>query len=81
MERQSTLRGIAIRYLNVWGLRFDDTTGRPIGEPFQVTHFDSVRHEINPWGEGIELGVAARQLMSDLSEQTGSIWMAENLNR
>jgi len=68
-------------YLNVWGLRFDDASGRPIGEPFQVTHFDSARHRIDPFGEGVELGVATRRLVLTLSEQTGSIWMADNLNR
>jgi hypothetical protein len=68
-------------YLNVWGIRFDDTTGRPIGDAFQVTHFDSVRHQIDPFPEGVELGVAAHRLLMTLSEQTGSIWMVDNLNR
>jgi len=68
-------------YWNVWGLRFDDTSGRPSGEPFQVTHFDSVGHQIDPFAEGVELGVAARRLVLDLSEQTGSIWMVDNVNR
>jgi Tol biopolymer transport system component len=68
-------------YWNVWGVRFDDSTGRPIGEPFQVTHFDSVRHQIDPHVEGVELGVAARRLVLNLSEETRSIWMVDTLNR
>ena len=28
-------------FFNVWAVRFDAKTGKAIGAPFQVTHFDS----------------------------------------
>jgi Tol biopolymer transport system component len=28
-------------FFNIWGLHFDTATGKPTGEPFQVTHFNT----------------------------------------
>ncbi len=52
----------------------------PSGSPYQITHFDSVRHQLSNY-EGAELGVAARRLVMTIQEQTGSIWMVDNLSR
>jgi hypothetical protein len=28
-------------FFNVWGIRFDVVKGKPVGDPFQVTSFES----------------------------------------
>ena len=68
-------------FWNVWAVRFDGATGNPVGEPFQVTHYDSVRHRIPTELEGSEIGVSAHRLILTIAEQTGNIWMLDNVNR
>jgi Tol biopolymer transport system component len=66
-------------FRNVWGIRFDPDSGKPAGDPFQVTQFDSMRHQLAPRNQGAEIGVSASRLVLTISEQTGSIWMLDHV--
>jgi hypothetical protein len=35
-------------YFNLWGVHLDPAHGKPVGEPFQITHFDSPAFMIDP---------------------------------
>jgi Tol biopolymer transport system component len=66
-------------FLNVWAVRFDGGPGTAVGEPFQVTRYDSPRHKLSPRFEA-EIGVSAHRLILTIMEQTGNIWTLHNVN-
>lgn len=68
-------------YLNVWGIHFDRVSGKPIGEPFQVTSYKSESKML--WQEKslLNISVGEHRLVLPISEVEGSIWMLENLDR
>ena len=68
-------------FMNVWGRRFDPTLGKPVGEPFQVTRFESPGRMPSDYIGSAELGVAATRLVLPIMEVSGSIWMLEDLDR
>jgi len=68
-------------FMNVWGRRFDPTVGKPVGEPFQVTRFESPGRMPSDYIAYAELGVAANHLVLPIMEATGNIWMLENVER
>jgi Tol biopolymer transport system component len=68
-------------FLNVWGRRFDVARGKPIGEPFQVSKFNSVRHRISPEFEVTDLNVSRTRLILPIMETAGSIWVLDNIDR
>lgn len=54
-------------------------TRRPVGEPFSVAHFHSVRLSMMNIGTGfLEIDVAADKVVFNLGEVTGNIWLANN---
>jgi Tol biopolymer transport system component len=67
-------------FLDVWGLRFDPSTGRAVGDPFRVTHTDSPGRTIDV-SAGSELGVSATRLVLPMIEATGSIWVLDKVQR
>jgi Tol biopolymer transport system component len=68
-------------FFNLWAVRFDGTQGKAIGAPFQVTRFDSSRRQISPAYGPAEIGVSANRLILTIMEQTGSIWILDNVDR
>ncbi len=68
-------------FFNVWAAPFDDAAGKPIGTPFQVTRYDSPRHQLSPELGIADIGVSARRLVLTMTEQTGNIWMLDNVDR
>jgi len=67
-------------FCNVWGIRFDPTKGRVIGEPFRVTKFESpalmLPNEIIP----VEISLDHDSLFVNLTEASGSIWMLDHVS-
>jgi eukaryotic-like serine/threonine-protein kinase len=61
---------------NVWGIHFDPEQGKPVGEPFRVTSFDSP-------GRIIKGGIALSgdRLAVPIEEATGSIWVLDDVDR
>jgi eukaryotic-like serine/threonine-protein kinase len=68
-------------FLNVWAVRFDGATGTAIGAPFQVTRYDSPRHQLSPSFEAAEIGVSAQRLILTIMEQSGNVWTMDNVDK
>jgi dipeptidyl aminopeptidase/acylaminoacyl peptidase len=66
---------------NVWGLRFDPATGRPVGEPFRVTSFASPRLSISPELPRMQIAVTSTRLFLPITETAGELWLLDNVNR
>jgi serine/threonine protein kinase/Tol biopolymer transport system component len=67
-------------FFDVWGLRFDPDSGRPIGEEFRVTTNDSPSRTVDAAG-GSELGVSSTRLVVPIIEAKGSVWLLEGISR
>jgi Tol biopolymer transport system component len=67
-------------FWNLWGRRFDPDRGLPVGEPFQVSTFDTslqlVRNTPN-----LQLAVTRDRLIVPITQTSGAIWVLENLDR
>ena len=60
----------------IWAQRVDAATKRPVGVPFAVFHSHDVRISLsNQATEGLAIG--NNQMLFNLGERTGNIWMAE----
>ncbi len=66
---------------NVWGRRFDPSTGTPVGNPFQVTSFRSARFALTTRTVQMELGVTTTHLLLPMSESRSDIWMLDAVDR
>ena len=68
-------------FFNVWGIRFDPKAGKPIGEPFRVTSFDSPAQMLYPRVQALEMCVARDRLALHIMEVSGNVWMLENVDQ
>jgi Tol biopolymer transport system component/DNA-binding winged helix-turn-helix (wHTH) protein len=66
---------------NVWGRRFDSATGKPVGDSFRVTSFDSPRQTLATQLSRMQFAVTADRLFLPLTETSGELWMLENIDR
>ncbi|MGA9811985.1 MAG: winged helix-turn-helix domain-containing protein [Terriglobales bacterium] len=67
-------------FFNVWGIHFDSSKGKPIGEPFQVTRFESPSLMIpQQLIEGLGFSVSQSKLVLTMEDLSGSIWVLENV--
>jgi len=65
-------------FMNVWGIRFNPANGKPVGEPFRVTSFESPAQMV----QGLqEISVAQDRLVLPVTEVSGNIWMLENVDQ
>ena len=56
-------------------------TGKAIGAPFQVTHFDSPGFQFSTHLAYSELSVSSTRLILPIMETSGNIWMLDNVDR
>jgi Tol biopolymer transport system component len=68
-------------FFNLWGRRFDPTRGQAVGEPFQVTAFESPDRMISSDMETVNISLVGDRLALPLTEITGNIWMLDNVDR
>ena len=66
---------------NVWGIRFDVDSGRPVGDPFQVTDYQNPGLKMPDRIFGAEISLTEDQLVLPLTRTTGNLWMLENVDR
>lgn len=66
---------------NVWGIRFDPGQGKPVGEPFRVTSFESPVRRIWSALEHMEIALSRDRLVVPIEEATGSIWVLDEVDR
>jgi Tol biopolymer transport system component/DNA-binding winged helix-turn-helix (wHTH) protein len=67
-------------FFNVWGIRFDPETGRPVGEPFPVTTLHSPSLMIPGIVSNVEISVSRKNLVLTLGELSGGIWVLDNVD-
>ena len=68
-------------FFNVWGIHFDPEAGTPIGQPFQVSKFESPRLMVPRWIPPVGLSLTQDKLVMTMSEESGSIWVLDNVDR
>jgi Tol biopolymer transport system component/DNA-binding winged helix-turn-helix (wHTH) protein len=66
---------------NVWGRRFDNSTGTAIGEPFPVTSFRSAQFQLTPRTVQMDIAITATHLLLPMSESRSEIWMLDQIDR
>ena len=66
---------------NVWGRRFDNSTGMPISEPFPVTSFRSAQFQLTPRTVQMDIAITATHLLLPMSESRSEIWMLDHVDR
>jgi Tol biopolymer transport system component len=68
-------------FFNVWGIHFDPTAGKAVGQPFQVSKFESPRLMIPRFIGTVGLSLTQEKLVLTLSEESGSVWLLDNVDR
>jgi Tol biopolymer transport system component/DNA-binding winged helix-turn-helix (wHTH) protein len=68
-------------FFNVWGIHFDPTAGKPLGPPFQVSRFERPRLMIPQSIPPVGLSLTEDKLVLTLSEESGGIWILDNVDR
>jgi Tol biopolymer transport system component/DNA-binding winged helix-turn-helix (wHTH) protein len=66
---------------NVWGRRFDSSSGTPVGEPFQVTSFRSAQFILTPRTVQMDIAITSTHLLLPMSESRSDIWMLDEVDR
>jgi Tol biopolymer transport system component/DNA-binding winged helix-turn-helix (wHTH) protein len=66
---------------NIWGRRFDDSTGASMGEPFPVTSFTSAQFQLTPRTVQMDIAVTATHLLLPMTEARSEIWMLDQVDR
>jgi hypothetical protein len=61
----------------VWAQRVNPVTKRPVGEQFAVFHSHDARLSLWTGTDVTFSDVASDQIVFNMTERTGSIWMAE----
>ena len=68
-------------FVNVWGRRFNPATGKPAGDPFQVTSIDAASTRVLSPTVPTELAISPDRLILPIVESAGSVWVLENIDR
>lgn len=67
---------------NIWGLRFDPTKGKAVGDPFRISRFDTPDLMVPPAFIGrFDLSIARNKLVLNLSQRAGNIWILEDVDK
>jgi len=68
-------------FFNIWGIRFDPAAGRPVGQPFQISKFDSPRLMILRSIPFVGLSFTQNKLVVTMAEESGGIWLLDGIDR
>ena len=68
-------------FFNVWGIRFDPAAGKTVGQPFQVSKFESPRLMVPRWIPPVGLSLTQDKLVLTIAEESGGIWLLDNVDR
>jgi Tol biopolymer transport system component/DNA-binding winged helix-turn-helix (wHTH) protein len=66
-------------FLNVWGIRFDPTKGKVVGDPFLVTFFEGPDLMVPKVMGFVDLSLTQDKLVLNMSKVSGSIWLLDNV--
>ena len=67
-------------FFNVWGIHFDPNEGKPVGQPFQLSNFNSPRLTISRWMSGVGFSLAQDKMVLTMAEESGNIWVLDNVD-
>jgi len=59
----------------------DSAQGKAVGAPFQVTQYDGPRHSLSTIVRAADIGISPHRLVLPITEETGDIWMLDNVDR
>ena len=68
-------------FFNVWGIRFDPEAGKTVGHQFQVSKFESPRLMVPQQIPPVGLSLTQDKLVLTMAEESGSIWLLDNVER
>jgi Tol biopolymer transport system component/predicted Ser/Thr protein kinase len=68
-------------FFNVWGMRFDQSQGKPIGQAFRVTSFDRPSLMVPQQIQPVALSIGQNSLLLTMSQVSGSIWVLDNVGQ
>jgi Tol biopolymer transport system component/DNA-binding winged helix-turn-helix (wHTH) protein len=68
-------------FFNVWGIRFDPTTGKPVGQPFKLSKFDRPRLMIPRWIPPVGFSLTQDKFVLTMAQESGNIWVLDNDDR
>jgi Tol biopolymer transport system component/DNA-binding winged helix-turn-helix (wHTH) protein len=68
-------------YFNLWGTHFDSASGKPQGEPFPVTWFESPVLMIPRHIPTVEISLTENRLVVPMAQVSGNIWVLDNVDR
>ena len=67
--------------LSSCGEALNPARGVVVGEPVQLTHFDSPSFNISPAMSSTEMDVGGGRVFMTMESRSGSIWMLDNVDR
>ena len=67
-------------FFNVWRVRFDPASGKPLDQPTRVTDFESTTQMIIPNIIQLEMALTSDRIILPMMETSGSIWVLENVD-
>ena len=75
-------------FRNVWGINFDPVEGKPAGEPFRVTNFETPGKMLmaSPLLSQhasmlTDLAIGSDQLIVNVTQVSGGVWILDNVDR
>jgi len=68
-------------FFNVWGIHFDPAAGKTVGQPFQVSKFEGPRLMIPRSIMSVGLSLTQDKLALTMAEESGSIWVLDDVGR
>jgi Tol biopolymer transport system component/DNA-binding winged helix-turn-helix (wHTH) protein len=66
---------------NLWAQRFDPDTGTTIGDPFQVTSFDTPHETISTELTRCQIAITSTHVFLPITESAGELWMLDHVDR
>ena len=66
---------------NIWGRRFDTSTGTADDEPFPVTSFRSGQFVLTPRTVQMDIAITPTKLLLPMSESRSDLWMLDQIDR
>jgi Tol biopolymer transport system component/DNA-binding winged helix-turn-helix (wHTH) protein len=68
-------------FFNVWAIRFDPVRGKPLGDPFPVTALDGPSQMVPKFIPTIALSLTQDRLVLTVAQDSGNIWLLDNVDR
>ncbi|HSE20468.1 MAG TPA: winged helix-turn-helix domain-containing protein [Pyrinomonadaceae bacterium] len=68
-------------FFNVWKVRFDPASGKPLDQPRRVTDFETPTQMIISNIVQLEMALTSDRLILPMMETSGGIWVLENVDR